>query len=261
MFGFTDSLTFTVEENDEQISSYNDIDPEIYFKLRQARVTAYGIIRDRKFTIEQRCMLYLDFAKKIQKKIDTDRLNLADYEIKAYSDREYLSKRIKSLCEKYKYTQKSSDAVFHFLDEFPGMEVINPDWWKVLERHKSFFEKGNDCQKNIKEFMAYYSGRQTEYEQLMMYYVYRYFLNAVYDEKLLLKAKIGVIGFLVLRQLDVEQWEAGNGELSFTEQVDLAHLYSRQFEHSYTNFEVYNKLFETKRIYSVARLMELCSYL
>jgi lysine-N-methylase len=261
MFGFTDSLTFTVEENDEQISSYNDIDPQVYFKLRQARITAYGIIRDRNFTIEQRCMLYLDFAKKIQKKMDTDRLDLADYEIKAYSDKEYLSKRIKSLCEKYKYTQKSSDAVCHFFDEFPDMEVINPDWWKVLERHKKFFESKKDCQKNIKEFMAYYSDRQTEYEQLMMYYVYRYFLNAVYDEKLLLKAKIGVIGFLMLRQLDVEKWKAGNGELSFTEQVDLAHLYSRQFEHSYTNFEVYNTLFETKRIYSYTSLMELCSYL
>ena len=52
MFSYQKPLTFTVEETDETVSSYNNIDPQLYFKLRQARVTVYNIIRNRAFLIE-----------------------------------------------------------------------------------------------------------------------------------------------------------------------------------------------------------------
>ena len=40
-------------------------------------------------------MLYLDFAKKLQKKLDTDRVDLMDYEIQAYAQADYLQDRLK----------------------------------------------------------------------------------------------------------------------------------------------------------------------
>ena len=101
MFSYQKPLTFTVEETDETVSSYNNIDPQLYFKLRQARVTVYNIIRNRAFLIEERCMLYLDFAKKLQKKLDTDRVDLMDYEIQAYAQADYLQDRLKDLIKKY----------------------------------------------------------------------------------------------------------------------------------------------------------------
>ena len=101
MFSYQKPLTFTVEETDETVSSYNNIDPQLYFKLRQARVTVYNIIRNRAFLIEERCMLYLDFAKKLQKKLDTDRVDLMDYEIQAYAQADYLQDRLKDLKKKY----------------------------------------------------------------------------------------------------------------------------------------------------------------
>lgn len=258
MFGYKEPLTFTVEESSEQVTSYNEIDPQLYFKLRQARVTAYNIIRNRSFTINERCMLYLDFAKKLQTKLDKDRIDSMDYEIKVYSDFEYLEERLAVLRKKFVSADNGVQTIPHYFDSFAGMEVINKDWYKCLTRNTAFFEKmtADGYGRAVREFEAYYQDKMYEYEQLMMYYVYRYFLNAVNDYELLQKAKIGVIGYLVLRQLDIAQWSENGGELSFTEQVDLAHLYSRQFEHSYTNFEVYNEYFRTKRIYSYKRLME-----
>lgn len=103
----------------------------------------------------------------------------------------------------------------------------------------------------------YYNDRQTEYEQLLMYYVYRYFLDAVYDINIVLKAKNALIGYLALKTMDVADWYFNSKELSFERQVDLAHLYSRQFEHSYYNFEVYKEWFMSKRRYSCATLFKL----
>lgn len=73
--------------------------------------------------------------------------------------------------------------------------------------------------------------------------------------KFLLKAKIGVI-VSHFKTSDMQCWLENGKTLTFTQQVDLAHLYSRQFEHSYTNFEVYNGYFKTKRRYAWGRLME-----
>jgi hypothetical protein len=94
------------------------------------------------------------------------------------------------------------------------------------------------------------------FRQLLDYYIFRYFLDSVYDINLMLKIKNAVVGYLIVRQLClVCQHE--NSRVTFGEFVDIAHLYSRQFEHSYVNFEVYSEYFMTKRCYSVNTLEEL----
>ena len=44
-----------------------------------------------------------------------------------------------------------------------------------------------------------------------MYYIYRYFLDAVYDINIVLKVKNAIIGYAALRHLDVAAW-AANGK-------------------------------------------------
>ena len=87
-----------------------------------------------------------------------------------------------------------------------------------------------------------------------MYYTFRYFLDSVYDYNLLLKVKNALDGYIVLKHLDVCVWHKNAGTLSKHEQIDMAHLYSRQFEHSYTNYEQYSNFFEKKRCYSINSL-------
>ena len=79
-----------------------------------------------------------------------------------------------------------------FFDCFAGMEVINPDWYVCLERNSRYFKNcsgAEDYERELSEFAAYYKEKEYEYEQLMMYYVYRYFLNAVNDSEILLKGE------------------------------------------------------------------------
>ena len=101
----------------------------------------------------------------------------------------------------------------------------------------------------------YYEDNQHEYEQILIYYVYRYFLDAVYDYNVLLKMKGAAVGLLALKMMDVADWYLNGKKLEFVRQVDLAHLYSRQYEHSYYNYEEYNKFFMTKRKYSYENLI------
>ena len=87
-----------------------------------------------------------------------------------------------------------------------------------------------------------------------MYYVYRYMLDAVNDYDALLKAKNAVIGILAVDIMAAAN-QASGCIPDFTMRVDIAHLYSRQFEHSYYNYEVYNQYFMSKRAYAYENLL------
>jgi lysine-N-methylase len=78
----------------------------------------------------------------------------------------------------------------------------------------------------------------------------------VNDFNLILKIKNAVVGYLVVRQLEMVCLHESGG-VTFDEYVDIAHLYSRQFEHSYTNFEKYSDMFMKKRCYSINSLERL----
>lgn len=262
MFQFKDKLTFTMEENDELPTMVNDIDPQLFFMLTAARECAYSIVQLDEYTIKERCALLLLMARQIQQKMDADRDDLIANVVSRFADDEYCAKLLKKTRAKYAGQRRGAETLPSYFDSFKGMEVINPDWNKYVMLVKDFFE-GLDGQKCLtwesleQEFDVYYKDRQFEYEQLMMYYVYRYFLDAVNDINIMLKVKNGIVGYLVLKTMDVAAWYQNGKQLTLTEQVDMAHLYSRQFEHSYENFEVYSEHFQSKRKYSYANLMRL----
>ena len=73
ILGYKGELKFREVKNREQINSYNDIDPLTFVQLRQARIIAYNIATDRDYTIMERCVLILMFARNIQDYLDRER--------------------------------------------------------------------------------------------------------------------------------------------------------------------------------------------
>ena len=269
IFNYKDKLVFETTENDEFPKTYNDIDPLTYIQLTSARKMAYSIVQNRAYTINDRCVLLLEFAKKIQKHLDNERDELIVNVVNAFKDMDYQQSVLDNSKKKYSgFDDTAYKYIYKYFDKFEGMEVINPDWFKVLEVNSEFMQ---DCDKNgmsdffnkmYDEFDTYYEDRQFEYEQLLVYYVYRYFLDAVYDYNLVLKVKNGIVGYLILKQADVAKWyingkQGGERKLSKAEQIDMAHLYSRQFEHSYSNFEVYTENFCKMRKYAYSNLLKI----
>lgn len=264
IFNYKDRLEFVTEENDEFPKTYNDIDPVTYMQLLQARRTAYSIVQDRSYSINDRCIMLMEFAKKIQRHLDSQRDELIANVVKAFNETVYrqdiLNKAKKCYAgdsvTAYKY-------IYRYFDTFKGMEIINTDWLKVLDINKKFMAECNnngmsDFFNNVyKEFDIYYKDRQFEYEQLLVYYIYRYFLDAIYDYNIILKIKNAIVGYLVLKHADVAKWYINGKTLSKDEQIDMAHLYSRQFEHSYSNFEVYSENFCTMRKYAYNNLLKI----
>ena len=110
-----------------------------------------------------------------------------------------------------------------------------------------------DYDENISGFNTYYSKREYEFENLITYFIFRYFMKAVFDGDVLTKVKMGIVSVLMIRQCDIGTW-AYTGELSYEKQVDICHLYSREVEHSEENFDNLCKLFSKKSIFSTKNL-------
>ena len=115
------------------------------------------------------------------------------------------------------------DNDISFIDVFRNPELINPEWRDRVD---------NPTFKSV----------ETNYanENIAVYFIYKYFLQAVYDLDVLSKVKMAVIGVLVNTYF---------GESSWT-----IHLWSKETEHSQYNMDRYVKLLKEAKCLSVDSL-------
>ena len=109
----------------------------------------------------------------------------------------------------------------------------------------------------LNKFGEYYRDREYEYENLITYFIFRYFMKAVFDRDILTKVKMGVVSLLIIYQCDIAHWVTHNRKLEFADQVEITHLYSREVEHSEENFEALCKLFARKKMFAPKKLVML----
>lgn len=121
------------------------------------------------------------------------------------------------------YPDGSSDDV-SFIDVFNNPELINPQWTQRVN---------NADIKPVSNSVAN--------ENIAMYFLYKYFLQAVYDEDVLSKAKMAVVGVLVNTYFGEDSWGI--------------HLWSKETEHSQYNMDRYKALLKSARALSVDELI------
>lgn len=121
--------------------------------------------------------------------------------------------------EEYK---EGSDPI-DFFDVFQNPELINPQWLDKVEQ-------GNIKSVSDKIFN----------ENIASYFIFRYFLTAVYDYDVLSKIKMAVVGVLIVTYFGEDSW--------------TIHLWSKETEHSQYNMDRYKKLLKEAQCLSVSAL-------
>lgn len=110
-----------------------------------------------------------------------------------------------------------------FFDVFKNPELINPEWKEKVENHS--VNPISDTQAN---------------ENILMYFLYKYLMQAVYDNDALSKIKMAVVGVLINTYFGEDSW--------------TVHLWSKETEHSQYNMDRYKKLLKEADCLSVAEL-------
>lgn len=121
----------------------------------------------------------------------------------------------------FPYDEGGDDIAF--FDVFKNPELINPEWKEKVENFS--LKQVSDTQSN---------------ENILMYFLYKYLMQAVYDDDALSKIKMAVLGVLINTYFGEDSW--------------TVHLWSKETEHSQYNMDRYKKLLKNADCLSVAEL-------
>lgn len=234
MLSQTGPFTLVSGGEDDRPLQENDIDPAYFFQLQHTRQKMFDRLNDSSIDIADALLFCLWGGER--------------------------TGGAAALTEEYDRTQE------HLLDMFKGMEIINPDWLKVLEREKALQDylkkkgsdgKGDDAWGQLLRAMWQAVPQlPQEARQIAAYDVYRYLLPAALSGQQTMRQKIAAFTFLVTERLYAGYF-LENGCLPFATRVDLQHLWSRQFEHSYVNFAQYQNLLTRSARFSRGHLGEI----
>lgn len=242
---------FTTYEDEDSFPSLNNIDGKLFLALMKARDRAYEIISDREYGIFERMVVLLDFAAQVQAVI------------KKPDKIARLSDARRNTCGGFgrsaeKFSEKSLAEIFRkYLRRYLSQMIIKPEWPALCEKVDGELY-GGGYGGISKSFWADYRDKEYEYENLLMYFTFRYFMKGVFDGDVLTKVKMGVVSTLMIMQCDMAVWKANGGSLTLEEQVEITHLYSREVEHSEENFDALCRIFRRKKEFGTDTLKKLC---
>ncbi len=223
-------ISFETEEIHADIMP-TAIDPDMYFTLIETRKTAINILQNRKFPIEKRIIAFLLLSDEIQHLISKKRFS----EAREICKKDFLGKEYKI----GPHSEKSK-AVSRYFNDFKNLEMLDKSWKDKL---------GN----SEKSLPVKHDGFEWEYEHLMIYFVFRYLMTAVFDGDLISKSKFAAVSFITISRLQSENIT------DKTARVTAMQKFSKEVEHSQLNMDKILSAIKKSRFYSTDNLINVLS--
>lgn len=251
-------VTFELSENEEVVSSYNDINAQLFIELLQSRNIVMDMLQDRDIDLRKRVALALLFVDEIQEKIDESEIKEIKSVREKYSDKFFLEELLEKL-EEYKDNEGIKyDNIQAYLNVFRDLKHITPnDPLGLNDVLRYFWQADEDEELYIlkhKQFVEYYEDKIYKFENILVYFVFRYFMKAVFDYDALAKIKTAIISYMMIRELAVVRY-IENNEFTDEDMVDIAHTYSKDIEHLEENIEALAELFETNEVFDIEEMV------
>ena len=227
------------EEEEEYEDGEDEMDDTEYPYLEKVRNCTLEILQNRELSIEKRMEMSLLFAEDIQHVINERNFVQFDEIIDKYRNQPSVNgleiEATQSLEEQFALYQKRMDV-------YETLELLDEEWDQVFKRMKSYYQSPKQYHKAKKVLYEHYKRREIEYEHLLVYFIFRYGMKAVYDYNFLEKVKFAVTSFLVIRDMDAERFTYENS-FQLKQRIDVARIYSKEVEHSEENLEILAEAF------------------
>ena len=251
-------VTFELSENEEVVSSYNDINAQLFIELLQSRKIVMDIIQDRTIDLRKRAVVALLFVDEIQEKIDESEIKEIKSVREKYSDKLFLEELLEKL-EEYKDNEGIKyDNIQEYFNVFRDLKHITPnDPLGLNDALRYFWQTDEDEELYIikhRQFEEYYKDKLYKFENILVYFVFRYFMKAVFDYDILAKIKTALVSYMIIRELAVVRY-IENNEFTDEDMVDIAHTYSKDIEHLEENIEALAEIFETNEVFDIEEMV------
>ena len=117
-----------------------------------------------------------------------------------------------------------------WIDLLLSLERLDPAWTDQLLSVQCLPD-------NLAAFDGYMADRQHEYQQFLVYLIYRHFANACDWEDAASRALFAGYSYQLLRAMGAAIWQ-NTGAFTFEQQVELARMFSAEIEYSDENLDI-----------------------
>ena len=230
-----------VESFTEDEDYFNEgIDAEVLLEFLECRNIVFNIIERNDLDLGTKAALALEFVKEVQNKIDF--INTLIKELESYKGKESI--KHKNLCEYLKVYKK----IKHINSNDPlGLGKA----LKCFEGNEEFYLRKH------KEFNDYYKENLYKFKNILVYFIFRYFMKAIFDYDVSAKIKLAIISTLMIKELAVVRFIENNNEFTEEDMVEVSRIYSKDIEHSDENIENLQEIFETEEIFEVDEILPM----
>lgn len=231
---------FLVKNDDRTSPHAKEVDAHLLEALLKVRKDVFKIMSDRTVNVWERARRILELGEIIQPTVyEYEKLGWKRH-VKVARDSVLDNMRAQHIIPvdvsfdaeaPYQYMQQ-------FMDMLLGLENINKEWPERIRSVQSALYENINCDEYLKlrdEFNQYMESRQYEYEHIINYFIYTYFLGGVYDYHVQAMVKMSVLSALIIREMGFARWLTQDKVFTVEDQICVAYLYSRQLEHSDNN--------------------------
>ena len=228
LFSQTAPITFVCREDGTPVTGCNGLDPERYLALRRARDAAIQIAQNRALPVSDRLSLLLLFAARLQRLIDTKAYGKLPGLLARFSD----DQAVKRDLARAKRMQSKPSGFFPCWLLLNNMEHLTETFPRLLD------ERSMQRPQHVfdPDFAA-------QWEHLTVYFLWRYFLKASVDGRVLSQVESCVFHVLCIAALfscrDVRNLQT---------LTTLSSLYSKEVEHSDENLRLLLRVFDRKTV-------------
>ena len=216
-------LRLTESENRIPVDAPNELDAGLYLALKKARQTAFLIAQDRTLPMRKRLGLELLFASQVQDLLDQRREDAVSMLCRRFSRPASMSRQL----------ARARRCGVRNAKFFPCWMVLNN-----MEHLTDRFTKLLDAAilgRNGEDLLEVFPAQA---ENLLCYFLFRYFLKAVNDRQLLARVQSCVFHVIAIRELC-----RADGSTDLDGLCRIAALYSKEVEHSEENLQLLLRVF------------------
>lgn len=229
-------VDYEMGEEAEEEDEISKEDWEFISFMEQLQVLLINVLQNRKNPLVQRIAIFLAMAKKAQALLNEEKNNF-----------EYALLEIKEIANQEQEAVEDLDAAlwrtisyedfwnrFYIFDQ---MEVLGEEW----SQYKSVMREvclETNYEERVTEYWKHSSYKETDYEQLVVYFLFRYFMNAVYNYDVYSYAVLAVTFTRVIFDMDVVRFWKNGKNFSLEDRIDTVRIFCKEVEHSEDNVEL-----------------------
>lgn len=244
---------------DTQVGDTDDcIDEDALEDFLLCRNSIIDMLEMTDISLEARAGVVLRFVEEIQDKIDFDELDEIKDVREKYNKSSFIEELINDL-----YQYKGNEVikynnVHEYFKTYSDLEHINANDPLGLNNALRNLRKSEEDRafyiNKHKAFNHYYKDNMYKFKNILVYFIFRYFMKSIFDYDMSSKIKIAIMSTIMIKELAVVRW-IETGQFTEVDMVDISHMYSKDVEHLEENIETLQEIFETEGVYEVDQIV------